>query len=51
MKQIPIGFPVELERHGKAQAKANYQSFAAYIRKLVQDDKSCKESTVCPVQK
>ncbi len=53
MKQIPIGFPTELERHGKDQAKANYQSFAAYIRRLVQDDKSRKESTACnnrPIQ-
>lgn len=51
MKQIQIGFPAELERHGKDEAKANYQSFAAYIRRLVQDDKSRKESAPCNSQK
>lgn len=51
MKQIPIGFPPQLEQHARQQAADNYQSFAAYIRKLVQDDKSRKESPACQAHK
>ena len=43
MNQIQVGFPSDLEKHVRKQSADNYQSFAAYIRKLVQEDKRQKD--------
>ena len=38
MKQIQIGFPPLLEKAAKQEAKANHESLAAYVRRLIVQD-------------
>ena len=46
MKQIPIGFPPELEDYAKKKAALNHESMAAFIRRLILDDKRRSEATI-----
>ncbi len=39
MKAVQVSLPPELEKYAKEQAKTNFESFSAYIRKLIVEDK------------
>jgi len=39
VKQVQIALPTDLEDYAKEKAAKNYESLAAYIRRLILEDK------------
>ena len=43
MKPVPISLPDDLRKHADEQCKAHHESLAAYVRRLIVEDKKRKE--------
>lgn len=48
MKPVPISLPKDLRDHADAQCKQTHESLAAYIRRLILEDKQRKEALNVP---